>query len=222
MKLYFEKLKLEFERHRDIDRAMAMEKYMKEKFPFYGITSPQRTLITKAIFSNYSWTDADSVKEFLTMCWQEEEREFKYTVLHFCYKYIKKMNVEWIPFFEQQIGIASWWDTVDGLGGHIISKLLVNQHELLKQYCDQWIASDNFWYQRTAIISQLQHKETTNFELLCELIKKTAHSREFFIRKAAGWALRQYSSYNPEAVINFVSHHKLSGLTIREALRKIN
>jgi 3-methyladenine DNA glycosylase AlkD len=124
----------------------------------------------------------------------------------------------WIIMLEKCITTHAWWDSVDWLA-KLVGIFFRKYPELQTQYAYKWIESDNIWLQRVALIHQLFYKEKTNEKLLFELIKRRADSKEFFIRKACGWTLRQYSKTNPEKVVWFVESHKLSGLSSKEALR---
>src|SRR5690606_30371199 len=111
----------------------------------------------------------------------------------------------------------SWWDTVDAIATHCVGQYLQNYPELKEEYNAKWILSDNMWLNRTAIIFQLKYKEQTNFELLKNNIRHFAGEKEFFIKKAIGWALREYSKTNPSAIIKFLDENDLQQLSIREA-----
>jgi len=111
----------------------------------------------------------------------------------------------------------SWWDTVDSLASNCVGTYFRFYPEKIEYYNSKWITSDNMWLNRTAIIFQLKYKKDTDFELLKNNIRHHSHQREFFIKKAIGWSLREYSKVNPSAVIKFIDENELQNLSIREA-----
>ena len=135
-------------------------------------------------------------------------------------KTLKAQAPEFIEFLEELILANSWWDTVDW-----ISKL-VGMHfkrfpQLIVPVTERWMDSGNFWLQRVCLIFQLSYKEKTDADLMFKYVRRVADSKEFFLQKGAGWALRQYSRTNPEAVREFLASTRLSALTKREAMRLI-
>ncbi len=141
-----------------------------------------------------------------------------YFALETVQKTLKKQPAEFIDFLEELICTRSWWDSVDWLAK------LVGLHfklypALIQPVTERWVSSGNMWLQRVSMIFQLTYKEKTDAELMFGYIRRLAHSKEFFIQKGAGWALRQYSKTNPEAVAHFVENTQLAPLTKREALR---
>ena len=134
----------------------------------------------------------------------------------------KKMDCTNVPILEQLILTKSWWDTVDGLAPNIAGAIFKKDINCRNNYVYRWMESKNIWLQRSSVIFQLKYKKETDWDMLCEAILKHDTSSEFFVRKAQGWALRDYSSIQPQAVISFVeANPQLSGLTKKEALRKI-
>ncbi len=222
MNLDFNKLRAILEIQGDPVIANGMKKYMRNQFDYFGIPSPKRKLLVKDFVSSYKLTNRDNFLEFIEMCWLQPQREFKYVAMDLSLRQLKFMNRDYIQFFEKLIAMDSWWDTVDCLAPQILGKIILKDLDLRLIYCEKWIESENFWYQRAAIISQLMYRHQTDFLLLQALILRRADSKEFFIRKASGWALRQYSKINPGAVKEFISTNSLSPLTVREGMRRIN
>ena len=135
-------------------------------------------------------------------------------------KALKTQSPEFIDFLEELILTKSWWDTVDWIAK------LVGIHfrqfpDLIKPVTERWMDSGNIWLQRVSMIFQLMYKEKTDAELMFGYIRRLSGSKEFFIQKGAGWALRQYSKTNPDAVLHFVENNKVAPLTKREALKWI-
>jgi 3-methyladenine DNA glycosylase AlkD len=202
--------------------AIQMKKYMRDQFEYFGIPSPRRKEIVKEVFGRYKPGKKSEFIDFIETCWAQPQREYKYAAMDVSIRQLKRMDSTFIPFYEKLIANDSWWDTVDGLAPQIIGSLIKKNIGLRSEYCLKWIESDNFWYQRSAIILQLMFRNQTDFELLKKLILRRADSKEFFVRKASGWALRQYSKFEPEAVHQFILQNKnLSGLTVREGMKII-
>lgn len=217
---YLDGIREIYAREGDPLRAEGQMKYMRNKFAYYGLKAPEWVDILRGVFREWGLYSGAQLQTFVRMCYEEEYRELHYAGLQMMEKVIKKQEREFVDFLEECICTESWWDTVDWINK------LVGIHfrrfpEIRKDYVRRWIEDDNFWLQRIAIIHQLMYREETDFALLKELILRRADSKEFFVRKAAGWALRQYSRYNPGGVVDFVEAHEsvLSSLTRREALR---
>ena len=137
-----------------------------------------------------------------------------------CQKFAKSFGSSFPPA-QKLIVTKSWWDSVDYLAPRLIGKNLINQPDEAINYSKKWIESENIWLQRTAIIFQLHYREKTNSDLLFSSVLRRADSKEFFVQKASGWALRQYSKTAPEVVMDFTLKNQniLSALTCREGLK---
>lgn len=206
----------------DPEVAAGQMKYMRHRYAYAGLKAPQWVAILKDVFGEYGLYDGKELVTFARLCFREEYHEIFYAALQMVEKQIKKQPVDFIDFLEEAIVKGDWWDTVDW-----ISKL-VGIHfrrypELQKLYCEKWIAHDNFWLQRVAIIHQLAYKDETDEKLLFKLILRRKDSTEFFVQKGAGWALRQYARIRPDAVVRFLEKNKeIVPLTRREALKHVN
>jgi len=201
--------------------APFMKSYMKNHFEFFGIKKPMREIISKEIFQTYGIPNAENLKIMIQLCFQEEQREMQYFVNDLLKKSIKNLDDSFLPILESLILQKSWWDTVDFLAPKFAGKILQRYPYHIINYPDKWIESDNIWLQRSAILFQLKYKEKTDVPLLFRYITRRADSKEFFVQKAAGWALREYSKHNPEAVQNFIDTTPLPKLTVREGLKMI-
>jgi len=135
---------------------------------------------------------------------------------------VKKLDPSHLPDVEHFIVAESWWDTVDSLAAWTVGPMVAAYPELVA-VMDLWIDDDNMWLNRTAIIHQLGYKNTTDAERLFRYCRRRADHRDFFVRKAIGWALRQHARVDPDAVRSFVAEHdaELSGLSKREALKHL-
>lgn len=216
---YLQDLKSTLQKKGAPETAEGQARYMRNQFKFYGLKSPQWTAISKAFFAEHGKFDGEELKQFARLCMEDEYREVNYIGLQMVEKQIKKQAEDFIEFLEELVRTRSWWDTVDW-----VSKL-VGIHfrrypNLIRPVTEHWMDSGNFWLQRICLIFQLTYKEKTDAELMFSYILRLADSKEFFIQKGAGWALRQYSKTNAKAVIDFIEKNpQLANLTKREGLK---
>ena len=205
-------------------RAKGMSNYMKQNFDFYGISSTER----RNIMSEYGKeiplpkivTGKDLV-DFMVLSWGNFPRELQYCALDIGRKYVKLLEMDDIEGIEYLITHKSWWDSVDSLAPYFAASILSRDKTIAMKKSEEWIASGNLWLQRSAVIYQLKQKSKTDTEILEHNIMALIDHKDFFIRKAIGWALREYAKTNPEFTLDFVENHKdlLSNLSIREALK---
>lgn len=196
-----------------------MKAYMKGHFEYFGIKSELRKAILKNNFDKKALPLGLDLQKYLDELWDCPQREVQYCAIDITDKYLKSMDISWLAYFENKITSKSWWDTVDHIAAHHVGHLLSAQSkEFIRNKCEEWIDSNNLWLQRTSIIFQLFYKEKTDFELMGDNILATLEVKDFFIRKAHGWALRQYSKTNKVAVAEFIRNHRevLSPLAIKE------
>ena len=207
----------------DPQRAASMAAYMRHQFPFYGIDAATRRTIIREVQQQLGLPAF--VMDLAHQLWQHDERELQYAACDILVqpRVLKTLSADDVATVAALITQKSWWDTVDCLAPNVIGIILRPLPDLMEQWAREWIASDNIWLQRTAIIMQLRYRQQTNASLLFRCIEQRATSTEFFVRKGAGWALRQYAYVEPARVQHFVETHRdvLSGLTVREALKRI-
>jgi 3-methyladenine DNA glycosylase AlkD len=201
------------------EKAQQMEKYMRDQFPFFGIPAPER----KKIFQAYMKT-IDSITidwDFVEGCWKKEQREWQYIAIDYLIRLKKQLIISDIPRLKQLITTKSWWDTVDGLD-ELLGYLALQNPEVEKLMLD-WSQDENIWVRRVAINHQLLRKNQTNTILLKQILCNNLNDTEFFINKAIGWSLRDYSKTNPEWVRQFIQTYKehMAPLSIREASKYI-
>ena len=208
-----------FKMHTDPANAIQMKKYMKDKFAFFGISSPLRKEIYKAHKNQHGLIPEKQTTEIVRWCWEAPEREYQYFAMEFLGKKQKKVHSEIIGLYEHMIINKSWWDTVDFIAANLVGSYLKQYPERIKSLTEEWMNSGNIWLQRTCLLFQLKYKMETNTKLLESFINRLSSSKEFFIRKAIGWALREYSKTDADYVIHFVRDNTLSGLSEREALK---
>ncbi len=221
MNSIYNKIKESCEIYQDNGKKKQMEAYMKNKFAFFGIPQPLRKTLLKDIKSKMKIEWNQETKALINLLWESEEREMQYIAMDIIKPFVKKLNKSDLNWVENLITQKSWWDTVDFLATHLVGHIISKDDEI-ESYALSRISSDNMWIQRTALLFQLKYKSKTDWDLLQSVILITETSNEFFIRKAQGWALREYSKTNPLAVRTFVENNpQLSGLTRREALKYV-
>ncbi|WML41722.1 DNA alkylation repair protein [Neobacillus sp. OS1-2] len=196
--------------------AEPMMNYMKGHFLFLGIKSPLRKELEKQFFKETGVLREPFNKELVEDLWREKEREYQYTALTYLEKIMNKLQKDDLPFMEQLITTKSWWDTVDALAPKPVGKIAEMFPEVVEETIDGWAVHDNMWLRRAAILFQLKYKQKTNEKKLYQYIRQNADSKEFFIQKAIGWALREYSKTNPLSVQRFIAGQSLAPLSIRE------
>ena len=212
----FNKLYEEMIQHKNEEQARQMSKYMLNKFEYIGIKTPERRKIFKNFFKEYK-NEEKIDWEFVNKCWENEYREFQYVAADYLKNMKDKLTIDDIPKFKQLILEKSWWDTIDNLDMTIGALALKDSN--VNKILLEWSLDENIWLRRIAIDHQLLRKEKTNTELLEKILKNNLGQAEFFINKAIGWALRDYSKTNPEWVKNFIEKNKekMAKLSIREA-----
>ncbi|MFX3635591.1 MAG: DNA alkylation repair protein [Candidatus Pristimantibacillus sp.] len=219
---YSEELKCWFREHGDRSKAQSMEAYMRNQYSFLGIKAPERSLLLREFWKMNGMPEGEQLLQVVRQLWQQPEREFQNVAMDLLAKHAKNADKTHIDLLEELVMDKSWWDTVDVLAAHLIGQHFALYPELITAYTERWIESDNLWLRRTAILFQLKYKQRTDTGRLFDYINRTKDEKEFFIRKAIGWALREYSKTDEEAVIDFVAETKLSPLSEREALKRIH
>ena len=219
MDMYFE-IKEQFEINRDEENAVKMAAYMKNLFTFYGIAAPKRKAIYKELLKEekrkklVNWN-------LLNKCYEDEYREFQYFVIDYLVAMQKYLTYDDVPYMKKYIKTKQWWDTIDGFDRIIGNIAFVD--ERINDLMLKWSTDDDFWVRRISIDHQLSRKDKTNAELLERILVNNFGSSEFFINKAIGWSLRDYSKSNPDWVRKFIERHKdkMDKLSIREARKYI-
>lgn len=218
---YWKPLIAAFEAHANPEIAAGAEKYMRNQYSFYGIPSPTRAIIFKDFIKTYDLPDNADLDEIIISAWQLPQREMQYAAMNVLDKTIKKMPAQSIFLLEKLIQQKSWWDTIDFIAPNLVGPLFKRYPEIRNETISRWMDSGNFWLQRSCLLFQLKYKQATDDKLLFELCTKLGSEKEFFIRKAIGWALRQYARTAPEQVRNFVENTDLQPLSRKEALKHL-
>ncbi|MFD2614134.1 DNA alkylation repair protein [Paenibacillus gansuensis] len=205
--------------HADPAQAEPMKSYMRGLFPFLGIRMPKRTELTRELLRNHGLPADEDLPAVVLELWQLPEREYQYAALALLTKTAAKAPRDRIALLEQLITSKPWWDTVDHLAGTLVGAYMNKYPDQIPTYTARWLDSGELWLQRSVLLFQLKYKGQTDTDLLFDAIRRTARDKDFFIRKAIGWALREYSKTDPEAVIRFTKENELSPLSEKEALK---
>ncbi|MDX2361957.1 MAG: DNA alkylation repair protein [Crocinitomicaceae bacterium] len=211
-------LRKEMEVHQNPKIAVNMSAYLKDLFACYGIKSPVRNEIQKAWFRTIPkeinrW-------DIVYLLWDLPQREYHYIAIDYLNKMPKNdFHIDDHKLLEEIITTHSWWDSVDSIASNYVGKYFQLFPEKKDEVITRWRNSDNMWLNRTCLIFQLKYKDDVDFELLKDLIIQYKEVKEFFIQKAIGWSLRQYSKFNSADVRAFVIEAELEGLAKREATK---
>jgi 3-methyladenine DNA glycosylase AlkD len=206
----------------DPGRAATARAYMKDVAPFLGIPTPQRRALSRTVLRGTPPPDETDCAAVALRCWRLPEREYHYFAVDYLRRHVGRCSSGLLPVARHLVTTVSWWDTVDLLAAHVVGALVAADRRLAADM-DAWIADDDLWVARTALLHQLRYKERTDTgRLFAYCLRQSAHT-DFFIRKAIGWSLREYAKTDPDAVRDFVAHERgrFAPLTVREALKNI-
>ncbi len=208
-------------READAARADAMRAYMRQQFVFLGIPTPRRRVASKALINRLKGCNAAQLIAIAVQLWAQDEREYQYVAIDLLAQHYRQLGGNDIAQLLALAQDKSWWDSVDGLAG-VIGDVL--RHHLsadrhLQLMMDAALMHANFWVRRIALLHQLGWRGATDTGRLLRYALTLAHEKEFFIRKAIGWALRDYARHDAACVRQFLTSHQrqLSGLSYREA-----
>ncbi len=220
MHVYITGIEKAFRKHADTVHAASAKAYLRNQFEHFGLPTPLRRSTSKAYMKN-ELPAYEELPVIIKAIWQQPYRELHYFAIELLAVYKKEWEKDIIYLAEYMITHKSWWDTVDAISSEITGPYFLRFPEQTKQVTKQWNQSDNFWLQRSSIIFQKAYRSKTDTKLLSAYILHCARSKEFFVQKAIGWALREYSKTNPGWVQQFVNTHTLAPLSKREALKRI-
>jgi 3-methyladenine DNA glycosylase AlkD len=218
---YLDHLEQQFQANRDDMVAVQMKKYMKGQYDYFGIKSPLRREIMKAHLVEYGLPHQEEVNVIAKDCWKQPQREFQYFIMEVLGKMAKNAEFTRTELYEFMAVHKSWWDTIDYIASNLVGVHFQKYPELIIPNTERWMQSGNIWLQRISLLFQLKYRTKTDVDLMTRYIEQLLGSKEFFINKAIGWILREYSKTNPDWVVRFVKNneHKLAGLSRREALK---
>ena len=209
----------------EASRAEQMEAYLLNQFGFLGLPAPVRRQAVKDI-GKVQWQSADDLLAAAELLWQKPQREYRYTAVDLLRKHSNMLRVNDLPALQALLLRDAWWETVDGLSAVIaeVMHAAVQQQPNAAATMDVWLKHSSHWVRRSAMLHQLGWRLDTDSTRLFAYAQQLAVEKEFFIRKAIGWALRDYARWNPQDVTDFLVQHRssLSGLTVREAAKHLH
>ena len=210
----------------DPRRAPQQQAYMKSAMPFIGVTVPEVRKRAKTVYRNHPIDSAGAWRRVVQHLWRNAAyREVRYAALEAIgySRYRRFLNLDALPLIEELVTTGAWWDFVDQIATQTVGKLLADHPNEMDPVLRDWSMGDDIWLRRTAILAQLKFKDRTDEALLFDCIEPSVGDPEFFLGKAIGWALREYSKTSPDAVTRYVTNNeaRLSNLSVREALKVI-
>jgi 3-methyladenine DNA glycosylase AlkD len=209
----------------DPSRAAGMQAYMKSTMPYHGLVMPKVRAVSAAVFADQQLASCNEWRQAILGLWREARfREERYGALLLAAdkRYAHCRTPDSLPMFEEMIVTGAWWDHVDGVA-QLIGEMLRAYPKQMRPVMRAWSKDENLWKRRVSIICQISFKKDTDQKLLYANIEPNLADRDFFIRKAIGWALRAYAWTDPAEVARYVREHesRLSGLSRREALKNV-
>ncbi len=214
----------------DPERAGRQQAYMKSAMPYRGLTSKELRLLLRPLLAEHRFEDRVAWEATTRRLWDEAgHREERYAALallrHSAYR--PWLDVDLLPLLEHLVRTGAWWDYVDEIASHLVGQVLLDNRAAVTTLMRNWAVDEHLWIRRTAMLCQLRHKQLTDTDLLAHALvanlDDTVLGKEFFIRKALGWALREHAKTDAAWVLDFVGTHaeRLSGLSRREALKHL-
>lgn len=219
---YLQPIEQLFEANANAENAKAMKAYMKDHFEYFGIKSTERRELQKQFLAEHGLPKPFDPVVFRAL-WKADHREFQMFGLDLLRKQAKKAQENDLSLIEELIITKSWWDTVDGLSSWVCGPYFLKFPEKVRPVTYAWAISENMWLRRASILFQLGYKEKTDVDVLTDHIELNIGSKEFFINKAIGWALREYGKTDPEFVRDYVKRMevRMHTLSVREALKNL-
>ena len=220
------KLRKALKQAADPARATAMQAYMKSAMPYYGVPTPTHRALCKAAFAGVEFATAEDWQAEVLNIWRNARfREERYAAIGLSglKQFQRFQTPSAVKMYEELIVTGAWWDYVDSIASNRIGPILRTHPAPMRRKMRTWSKSPNLWKARTSILCQLGFKADTDLDLLYACIEPSLASKEFFLRKAIGWALRQHAWTDPAEVRTYVDRNRtrLSALSIREALKNI-
>lgn len=201
------------------ENAHWMRAYMRDQYPFIGIKKPERTAVFKHIYKTHG--QGEDWFEVCSELFAMPEREFQYAAMDYLLKSKNAWDKRLPELIDAWVDSKTWWDVVDVLAPKVLSDYFMRFPDQRDYWIERWMASPIFWHQRLCILFQLSYKSKTDVVLLSQVILRLNTSKEFFIQKAIGWALRQHARTDADWVRAFVEENPLMPLSKREAVKHI-
>ena len=211
----------------DPSKAPGMQAYMKSTMPYLGVPSAGVKAVCREVFASHRLGSFETWEATALTLWRDAEyREERYAAISLtgARYYRDHQSPRALPMYEELITTGAWWDYVDEVAARRIGPLLLTHGSVIRPLMLSWSTSPNMWKRRSSIICQVVAREKTDLDLLYANIEPNLPERNFFIRKAIGWALRAYAWIDPDEIAAFVDRagDRLSGLSRREALKNIH
>ena len=208
------------------ERAAGARSYMKSAMPFHGVDTETLRAICRKVFAEHPVTGAAAWRRDVLALWRGARfREERYAAIGLTGDRRARpfQTMESLPMYEEMIVTGAWWDFVDTLASKRLGEILRNEPAPMRKAMREWSRSDDMWKRRSAILCQITFKKDTDLDFLFACIEPSLSSREFFLRKAIGWALRSYAWTDERPIVRYVEKNRarLSGLSIREALKNV-
>ena len=219
-------LRRELARAGTAERAAGAQAYMKTTDAFHGVSADELRAITKRVFAEVELPDAATWRAHVLELWRGAKfREERYCAVELAADRRAKAfhDLDALPMFEEMIVTGAWWDTVDAIATHRLGLLLTREPKPMRKAMLAWSRDTDIWKRRSAILCQARFRERTDLDLLYRCIEPSLASKEFFLRKAIGWALREVAWHDPDEIVRYVraNRERLSGLSKREALKNV-
>jgi 3-methyladenine DNA glycosylase AlkD len=206
----------------DPAKAAPMAAYMRTSQPFYGVQRAGLDALAREVFAQFPCIDRATYERNTLALWKLRHREERYLAIRWA-RQKKWVGPESLPLYEQLIREGAWWDFVDEIASHLVGSALGKARPQVEPVLDRWIADPDLWIRRAAVLAQLRLGKNTDPQQLFRYILRLAPESEFFLRKAVGWALREYSKTAPETVAAFLRENRaqLSPLSLREGAKHL-
>jgi 3-methyladenine DNA glycosylase AlkD len=214
--------------HADPERAAKMQAYMKSAMPYRGVIAATQRAAFKEIFARHPDLSCEEARAIAGELFREAKfREERYAAIALVDPKRRSMRacqtMAALPLYEEMIVTGAWWDFVDWIASNHLGAILVAERKPMTRTMKKWTTDPHLWKRRAAILCQLKAKKSTDLDLLYAGIEPNLGDKDFFMRKAIGWALREYAKTDPREVKRFVeaNRSRLSGLSVREALKNL-
>ena len=210
----------------DPAKAPQMQAYMKSTMPYRGVSSPVLRQLCREAFTAHPLPTVGQWQRVVLELWRDaafREERYAAVLLTESRLYREFLTFDSVPMLEELIVTGAWWDFVDTIAGHSLGAILRAEPRRMKPLMRRWSKDTDMWKRRASILCQLGFKHETDLKLLYDCIEPNLTHKDFFIRKAIGWSLRQYAWTDPKEVRRYVKANtdRLSGLSVREAMKNI-
>ena len=211
-----------FERNANKTIAGEQKAYMRNQFEYYGLKAPIRRALQKPFLTRPNLPEKSRLTHSIKWLWTRPQREYQHFGQELVFKYLKQFESTDLDLIEYMVTHKSWWDTVDYIAVKLIGGYFKIYPDHRNHQVQAWMESNNLWLQRSSLLFQLKYRNNLDTAFLSGVVKQLLGSNEFFINKAIGWVLREYSKTDPQWVRAFVEENTLAPLSKKEALRLIS